>query len=61
MELVVEKIIIIIIKIIIIKKEILQILKITHKVIMEQNNDQLILYEALILRIGNEYNHNDMK
>jgi len=37
MELVVEKIIIIIIKIIIIKKEILQILKITHKVIMEQN------------------------
>ena len=25
---------------------------------MEQNNDQLILYEALI---GNEYNHNDMK
>ena len=28
---------------------------------MEQNNDQLILYEALILRIGNEYNHNDMK
>ena len=53
-----EKIIIIIIKIIIIKKEILQILKITHKVIMEQNNDQLILYEALI---GNEYNHNDMK